>query len=287
MFNRKLVCCLGGLLAVFAVAAAPPGPFRTKSHKQAGFAPASCCAVAAACPCPAACKTSCNATSVGCCPVSPTCATLQWGTAAVVQGKPCAAPAASPRPTVAPLPPCCLVAKPAAIPTTSIPATPPPCCLVPQPAPSVTVFAKPVASKAGVDEVLDRLEALKAKKDAIESEEKELQAILKLRLEAQMRRVGKVGEPTTVYPTPVPVPPSAVRAPSVKYYEPVTNYQYRTVIDQKTGEKKHVVTPVTTYTLRDGKADPLVAPQPPRIDDSRTPPPAPDDCPTPPRSSNR
>jgi hypothetical protein len=62
-----------------------------------------------------------------------------------------------------------------------------------------------------VNEVLDRLEALKARREAIEREEKALVAILRQKLRAQQDRIGKLGISTSsveaVPPHTGPVPP--------------------------------------------------------------------------------
>jgi hypothetical protein len=57
------------------------------------------------------------------------------------------------------------------------------------PAPPLGTAAKP----AGVDDPLDKLEGLKAKREAIEREEKATHALLKERLKAQQERIGKLG----------------------------------------------------------------------------------------------
>jgi hypothetical protein len=66
---------------------------------------------------------------------------------------------------------------------------------VPQP-PQLAVPATPLGSSAkpaGVDDLLDKLEGLKAKREAIEREEKATHALLKERLKAQQERIGKLG----------------------------------------------------------------------------------------------
>ena len=150
-----------------------------------------------------------------------------------------------------------------------------PCCLQATPAHGTVSFtvAAPL-HKGGVGEVLDKLEALKARKDALEREEKELHALLKVRLEAQAQRVGKVGGGE---PTPV------TQVPAGAYYEPVTSYRVTLVYDEKTKETKRVVTPVTSYVLRTGKAP---QPMPPGTSDLVAPPTGPltppcvDECPS-------
>jgi hypothetical protein len=213
---------IGGLLAVLAIAAACP-PCQQTCAKETDTASAQC-ADPLVCTCTA--PSPCGTPSV-CLPSNPDKASGK------VANRPCCVPASKPA--------VCFTA--AGI----VPSQPSqPCCLQATPAHGTVSFtvAAPL-HKCGVGEVLDKLEALKARKDALEREEKELHALLKVRLEAQAQRVGKVGGGE---PTPV------TQAPVGAYYEPVTSYRVTLVYDEKTKETKRVVTPVTSYVLRIGKA---------------------------------
>ncbi len=69
-------------------------------------------------------------------------------------------------------------------------ATPPPVDPLDQ---KQAVSTPPSAKPIGVDDLLDKLEALKAKREAIEREEKATHALLKAKIKVQQERMGKLG----------------------------------------------------------------------------------------------
>ena len=129
--------------------------------------------------------------------------------------------------------------------------------------------ASPAAKQPNVYDLLEKLEALKAKQDALESEVRETRALLNEKFRTLQERVGKVG---VGGPTPVV---TGVPVTGQRYYEPVTSYQVVLVKDPQTGETKRVATAVTSYVLREGV--PAVPPVGPPAG-AAVPPPAPPAC---------
>jgi hypothetical protein len=134
-----------------------------------------------------------------------------------------------------------------------------------------------------VNDILTKLEALKAKKDAIELEERPLLIALKKEMKGQQTRMAKLGivpeAPVACYPTlpfsepltppvvteaPKPYPP--LPAGAIKYapaeggyYEPLTSYKKVRQYDPETQTYKDVTTPVTTYLYRTKPSVPQAA----------------------------
>jgi hypothetical protein len=155
-----------------------------------------------------------------------------------------------------------------------------PCCQPPSCCTSCSAAVKPV------NDILTKLEALKAKKDAIELEERPLLVALKKEMKAQQTRMAKLGiapeascptAPFSVFLTPpmmteapkpsTPMPAGAIKyAPAAGiYYEPVSTYRKVQRFDPETQTIKEITTPVTTYILR-GPSAPDAAPcNPPAV----------------------
>jgi hypothetical protein len=114
----------------------------------------------------------------------------------------------------------------------------PSCCAVPG-------TATPAARHPNVYDLLEKLEALKAKQNALESEVRETRALLNEKFRTLQERMGKVG---AGLPTPVAY---EVPLAGSRYYEPVTTYQTLLVKDPQTGGTRRVVRPVTSYVLRE------------------------------------
>ena len=120
------------------------------------------------------------------------------------------------------------------------------------------------ATLAPVNELLDKLEALKAKREAIQREEKAPLAALKEQLARQQERLSKLGIapaapslPTIYSPPPATVESSALRCyepvttyTENSYYEPVTNCTTTRVFDKQTNSYKNETACVTSYVLR-------------------------------------
>jgi hypothetical protein len=116
-----------------------------------------------------------------------------------------------------------------------------------------------------VYDLLEKLEGLQTKKDALESEIRETRALLNEKFRTLQERVGKAN----VTPHSSPCAPAGTPVTS---YEPVTTYRVILEKNPKTGETKRVVTPVTSYVLRQSvptvttygvpRTTPACAPQP-------------------------
>jgi hypothetical protein len=122
--------------------------------------------------------------------------------------------------------------------------------------PTAAVTSAAPAKAGTVYDLVERVESLKAKREAIDQELRETQALLREKFNALQERVGKA-DPR--------LPPAAEPAP--QYYQPVTTYQTLLIKDPETGEVKRVVKPVTKYVLREAPlpapaAVPPSAPQP-------------------------
>ena len=155
---------------------------------------------------------------------------------------------------------------------------------------------------APVNELLDKLEALKAKREAIEQEEKAPRAALMEQLAAQQERLAKLGiVPTMPYVIPNSPVPAIVGVPATShepvttytetsYYEPVTNARTTRVYDKQTNsfkaytayETKYILrktrVPITTYGQRTTEAQPpppACQPLPPATPPEQTANPAP------------
>ncbi len=89
----------------------------------------------------------------------------------------------------------------APVPAPAYSATPPPVDSLPP------TQGPPSAKPMGVDDLLDKLEALKAKREAIEREEKATHTLLKARIKVQHERMGKLGVGN---PGPDVPPPTAI-----------------------------------------------------------------------------
>jgi hypothetical protein len=111
---------------------------------------------------------------------------------------------------------------------------------------AVTVKATataPATKNANVYDLLEKLEGLQAKKDALESEIRETRALLNEKFRTLQGRVGKAN----VTPHGSPYAPAVTPVTSC---EPVTTYRVILEKNPETGETKRVVTPVTNYIYR-------------------------------------
>ncbi len=121
-----------------------------------------------------------------------------------------------------------------------------PCCRTAECA--LAVKATAVASKQqDVYYLLEKLEALKAKQDALESEIRETRALLGEKFRRLQERVGKA----TMTPRGSPYAP-AITPVTSQHYEPVTSYRVVLVKNPETGETQRVTEAVTSYVLRQG-----------------------------------
>src|SRR5262245_54280419 len=128
-----------------------------------------------------------------------------------------------------------------------------PCC---QSACCAVAAKAPAAKQPNVYDLLEKLEALKAKQDALESEVRETRALLNEKFRTLQERVGKAG---------AGLPPHAppVVTEGGRYYEPITTKRVILVKDPETGAVKRIEQPVTTYVLREVPVPmPAPAPQP-------------------------
>src|SRR5262245_49854144 len=117
--------------------------------------------------------------------------------------------------------------------------------------------ASPLAKQPNVYDLLEKLEALKAKQDALESEVRETRALLNEKFRTLQERMGKVGAGV-----PPHAPPAVTEG--ARYYEPITTKRVILVKDPETGAVKRIEQPVTTYVLREVPV-PTPAPVPPPV----------------------
>jgi hypothetical protein len=114
------------------------------------------------------------------------------------------------------------VARTTEVKAPAAPSTTPGCCAV------MFTAAAPVSKEPNVYDLLSKLEALKAKQDALDAEVRETHALLNEKFRTLQMRMAKVGAgvpmtyPAPVYPTPTltpsyqpaPVPPTTCPAPN-------------------------------------------------------------------------
>jgi hypothetical protein len=90
----------------------------------------------------------------------------------------------------------------------------------------------PKEKGASIDELIDKVAAMKGKKEELEEQEEEALAVLKAKLARQKRRLAKVGlAEEAAPPCKVPLPPEAGESPRIGTLDrpgdaPVTSYYY-------------------------------------------------------------